>query len=261
MRYQSALTVVLVAMATTAAAETSDLAQQLSNPVASLISVPLQFNIDEGIGPNDVSRQVLNIQPVLPFGISENWNLISRTIVPVVWQEAIVPGDQDRQGFGNVVQSFFLSPKAPTAGGLVWGAGAVISVPTATDDLGPDQWAAGPTAVALRITGPLTVGALANHLWSFTNNDVYGEQSVSFIQPFISYTTPTATTFTLNTESTYDWTNDQWSVPINAVVAQLLPVFGQPVSFSAGVRYWAEAPENGPEGWGLRAAVTYVFPK
>lgn len=261
MRHTIRLTGLAILAATSASAETSDLAQQLSNPVADLISVPLQFNLDEGIGPNDVSRQVLNIQPVLPFSISDDWNLISRTIIPVVWQEAIVPGDKDREGFGNVVQSVFLSPKAPTAGGLIWGAGAVISVPTATDDLGPDQWAAGPTAVALRITGPLTMGALANHLWSFTNNDVYGEQSLSFIQPFISYTTPTATSLTLNTESTYDWANDQWSVPINATVAQLLPVFGRPVSFAAGVRYWAEAPENGPEGWGLRATVTYLFPR
>jgi hypothetical protein len=261
MRHPFVLTGLCLAAATAASAEQSDLAQQLSNPVANLISVPLQFNIDEGIGPNDVSRQTLNIQPVLPFSISEDWNLISRTIIPVTWQEGLSPGDPNLQGIGNVVQSFFFSPKAPTAGGLIWGAGPVISFPTATDGLGLDQWAAGPTAVALRVTGPLTVGALANHLWTVTDNDTLGEKSVSFIQPFISYTTPTATTFALNTESTYDWTNDQWTVPINATVAQLMPVFGQPVSFVAGVRYWAEAPDNGPEGWGLRAVVTYVFPK
>jgi hypothetical protein len=260
MQYQSALTVVLVAMATTAAAETSDLAQQLSNPVASLISVPLQFNIDSGIGPGEGTRNLLNIQPVLPFSIGSEWNLISRTIVPLIALEGIVPG-QDETGMGNILQSVFLSPKAPTAGGLIWGAGAVVCVPTATNDLGPDQWAAGPTAVALRVSGPVTVGVLANHLWSLDNEDRFGRQSASFVQPFVSYTTPGATSFTLNSESTYDWITGEWSVPVNVVVSQLVPVFGQPVSFGAGIRYWAEAPEGGPEGWGLRAAVTYVFPK
>lgn len=246
--------------ATSVAAQSSDLAQQLSNPVASLISVPLQFNIDSGIGPNDGTRNLLNVQPVLPFTISSDWNLISRTIVPLVALDGVVPG-QDETGMGNILQSVFLSPKAPTAGGIIWGAGAVLSIPTATNDLGPDQWAAGPTAVALRVSGPLTIGMLANHVWSLNNEDRFGEQSVSFVQPFLSYTTPNATTFAINTETTYDWMTGDWSVPINATVAQLLPVFGQPVSFGAGVRYWADAPENGPEGWGLRAVVTYVFPR
>lgn len=243
----------------TLAAE-AELAQQLSNPVSSLISVPFQLNYDENIGADDSgSRYTLNIQPVIPFSIGENWNLISRTILPVVSTDGIPMGAGSDDGIGDIVQSFFFSPKQPTSNGWIWGAGPVLVLPTSSDrTFGPGEWGIGPTGVALRVQGPWTYGALANHIW-----DVDGDTSInaSFVQPFVAYTTANAWTFALNTESTYDWDASQWAVPINATVSKLVNINGQPVSFSLGARYWAESAPTGPEGLGFRFAATFLFPK
>lgn len=241
-------------------AAADDLATQLSNPVANLISVPLQYNYNSGFLNGTADQSYINIQPVIPFSIGDNWNLISRTIIPVVSQDGFTTGGS-QNGFGNTVQSFFFSPKAPTSGGIIWGAGPVIQIPTNTDGLGADQWGLGLTGVALRQRNGWTVGALANHIWSVSNEDTYGHSSKSFLQPFTSYTTPGATTYGANIEATYDWEADEWSVPVNLTVSQLLTIGGRPVQIGAGVRYWADAPPGGPDDWGARLTVTYLFPK
>lgn len=239
----------------------SELAKQLSNPVASLISVPFQFNYDSGYGPQDGYRATLNFQPVVPVPITDDWNLISRTILPIITQKDIAGPSGTQSGLGDVTQSFFFSPKASGLGGLIWGAGPVLLLPTATDDLlGTGKWGAGPTAVALKQDGPWTVGILANHIWSFAGKQDRGEVNSTFLQPFVSYTTPDAWTFGVNTESTYDWTSGEWSVPINVTVAKLVKFQNQPVSFTVGTRYWAASPPGGPEGWGFRGVVTLLFP-
>jgi hypothetical protein len=138
----------------------------------------------------------------------------------------------------------------------------VFLVPTATDELlGTGKWGAGPTVVALKQDGPWTYGVLANHIWSFAGQSDRSDVNSTFLQPFVSYTTPEAWTFALNTESTYNWVSDDWSVPINFNVSKLVVIDKQPISISAGVRYWASAPANGPEGLGFRAALTFLFPK
>ncbi|WP_260691828.1 transporter [Rhizobium leguminosarum] len=240
----------------------SDLAKKLSNPVASLISVPFQLNYDHGFGPEHGDRETLNIQPVIPFSLNEDWNVISRTIIPVIWQHDVAGPSGNQFGFGDITQSFFFSPKEPTAGGIIWGAGPVFLLPTGTDDLiGSGKLGLGPTVVVLKQDGPWTVGALANHIWSVAGDGGRPDISSTFLQPFVSYTTSDAWTFTLNTESTYDWKADQWSVPINVQVSKVVKFGSQPVSLTAGARYWATAPENGPDGWGLRVAMTFLFPK
>lgn len=241
----------------------TDLAKKLANPIANLISIPIQANYDENIGPaEDGSQWRINIQPVIPVSIGENWNLITRTILPLINQNDIPVSGQGESGLGDIVASQFFSPKTPTDRGWIWGVGPVWLLPTATDDtLGGEKFGLGPTAVVLRQQGPWTYGALAYHVWSVAGDDDREDVNATFLQPFLSYITPTQTTFGLNTESTYDWQNDQWSVPINLTVAQLLKIGGLPVQVSAGVRYWADAPENGPEDWGARIQLTFLFPK
>ncbi len=238
----------------------ADLAKQLANPVASLISVPFQANWDFGIGVHDATRFTLNIQPVVPVDLTDDWNLIVRTILPVIDAESPAPGIGDASGLGDTVQSFFFSPKQPVNGWIL-AAGPVLLWPTATDDLlGGEKWGAGPTGLALKQTGPWTYGLLFNHLWSYAGNEDRGEVNASFIQPFCSYITKTKTTFTLNSESTYDWERNQWSAPLNFVVSQLFKVGGQPMQAFAGGRYYLDGPEGGPE-WGIRAGLVLLFPK
>jgi hypothetical protein len=254
-------TIILVALsAATLHGEEADFAQKLANPISDLISMPFQSNLDFGVGPGDGSVWRTNIQPVIPFAISEDWNVISRTILPVVEQEGLaITGDSlDEFGLGDTLQSFFFSPKE---GSPIWGIGPVFLLPTATDSmLGGEKWGIGPTAVVLKQEGPWTYGALANHLWDVAGDDDRDAVNATFIQPFIAYILPTTTTLTVNTETTYDWQNEEWTVPINFVVSQLFKIGDQPVQAFGGVRYYTESPDNGPE-WGLRFGLTFLFPK
>ena len=248
--------------AVTAEVNQAELAKQLNNPIASLISVPLQINYDQDMGAgNQGHRYLLNIQPVIPSTLNDDWNQITRTILPEISQDDIVPAS-GQSGIGDLTESLFFSPKALTAGGWTWGAGPVFLLPSASDDLlGGGKWGIGPTAVALKQDNGWTYGALANHVWSVAGDDDRNDISSTFLQPFLAYTTRRHTTFTVNTESTYNWQEEQWSVPINLMVTQLFKVGDQPMSLQLGARYWADSPETGPEGWGVRLTYTLVFPK
>lgn len=239
------------------------LAQKLANPIAALISVPFQFNYNGRIGPVDKGQTAyVNFQPVIPIKVNQDWNIISRTVAPLTWQTSIFPGAGTQTGLSNIQQSFFLSPVQPV-GGLVVGAGPILYLPTATDKLlGTSETGAGPTAIALRIQGPWTYGILANQIWGFAGPVSYGAKPVNqvYMQPFVAYTTSTAWTFSLNSESQYDWNTQKWTMPFNFMVSKLVRFDKQPVSFQLGVRYYAASPQDGPKGFGARATVTFLFP-
>lgn len=257
----SALMILVMFPMTAMGAESDEeLAKATQNPIAALISLPVQNNWDFGIGPEDAMRYTLNVQPVIPFSITSEYNLITRTIVPYISAQAPVEDGDDESGLGDITQSFFLSPKAPV-GGWIIGAGPVFLYPTASNDaLGSKKWGAGPTIVVLKQRSGFTYGLLFNHLWSFAGNDERADISATFLQPFLSYTTKTFTTFGVNTESSYDWENSQWTVPINVTLTQMLKIGSQPLTFQLGYRSYAEAPDGGPD-WGLRFVATLLFPK
>lgn len=241
-------------------AQDSDIQQKLSNPIASLTIIPLQLNYDTGIGPaEDGDRWTLNVQPVIPFKLDQEWTLVVRTIIPIIKQDDIFPGAEDQFGLGDSLQSFFFVPQ--TVAGFTYGFGPAVQFRTGTDDLlTTGKWGAGPTAVALQQSGPWTVGILANHIWSFAGDDDRADVSNTFLQPFIAYAASGGWTFTLNTQSSYDWVTEQWSVPINFTVSKLTKFGDQPVSIAAGPKYWAESPDSGPHGWGATATLTFILP-
>jgi len=238
------------------AADVDELAKKLSNPISNLISVPFQYTYTRTYG-DDGYQNLLNIQPVVPISISKDWNVIARTILPIIQQKDVHPGDT-QFGLGDTTQSFFFSPKAPTAAGLIWGVGPVAYIPTGTDGIGANTWAFGPTIVLLKQTGPWTIGILANQLW-----DTGGPADINstYLQPFITKGLGKGRTIALNSESTYDWVNDKWTIPFNLGYSKVSRMGHQLVSNYIGVKVYATTPYgNGPD-WGIRYQFTLLFPK
>jgi hypothetical protein len=242
-------------LATHVATNTDELARQLTNPVSSLISVPLQYNYSRTYG-DDGYKNLLNIQPVIPVSISKDWNMISRTITPIIQQKDLQPG-RSQFGLGDITQSLFFSPKEPTSSGLIWGVGPVALIPTGTDGIGADTWAFGPSIILLKQAGPWTYGVLVNQLW-----DTGGRADISsmFIQPFLAKGLGKGRTLSLNTESSYDWNSKKWTVPINLAYSKVSKWGNQMVSNQIGAGWYVTSPTGGPD-WQLRYTLTLLFPK
>lgn len=243
----------------------ADLAQQLSNPVASLVSVPLQFNWDQPVGLDDDTRFTLNFQPVVPISLNEDWNLIARWIMPYVSQPRLFEGAMPTSGLSDIVASAFFAPARP--GGIIWGVGPVFLLPTTADPvLGSGKWGMGPTAVALTIKGPWTVGVLANHIWSYAGDDFTGgavrqDVNSTFLQPFVNYTTKGAVSIVVNVEASANWeADDTWTVPLHFNVAKLTRFGPFPMNLGGGVGIFTTAPDGEPD-WRFRFQAVLLLPR
>ncbi len=239
----------------------ADLARAAQNPVADMISLPFQNNFNFNVGALGNTQYVLNIQPVIPFELNDDWNVITRTIVPVVYRPSFFPGDDYDFGISDIQFTAFFSPKKPV-GGWILGAGPVIQFPTATDDrLGARKWSIGPSVVALRMDGPWVYGALAQNVWSIAGS---GDQNVNamLIQPFVNYNMTdgwylvSAPIITANWEADSD---NRWTVPVGGGVGKIFRLGDQPMNFSVQGFYNVETPDFGPD-WTLRIQLQLLFP-
>jgi len=244
---------------TQAAASVEVLAKQLANPVANLISVPFQNNFDFNVGPFEGFKYTLNIQPVVPISIGENWNMISRTIVPIISQNDVSAKGENEFGLGDIAQSIFFSPKE-VKNGLVWGVGPVFLLPTATDNaLGANKWGIGPNALILKLNGQWTYGALVNHIWSYAGggaNDI----NATFFQPFMTYASKTGASITIASENTQSWDNDIFGGFAGVFYAKVVRFGKQMMQLGGGPKIYYGNNSFNPE-WGFRANIIFLFPK
>jgi hypothetical protein len=243
-----------------------ELAKLAQNPVANLISVPFQNNTNFNVGPQDGTQNILNIQPVIPVTLNKDWNLITRTIVPLIWQPGFTPGQGTEFGLGDIQLSGFLSPSEPGPGGLIWGAGAIVQMPTDTDArLGNKNWGLGPTGVVLKLEkgSPWVYGALVNNVWSLSGDKRGGSYNSFLLQPFLNYNFPGGTYLNSAPIITANWeapSSQRWTVPIGGGVGHIFHFGRLPVNMQLGAYWNVIAPDNGPD-WQLRFQIQFMFPK
>ena len=245
------------------AQDETDLAKKTQNPVADLISVPLQSNFNFGAGSKERMIYILNVQPVIPINLTENWNLITRVIMPIINQPSLFPGMDSATGLGDINPSFFLSSAKP--GGLIWGFGPTFTLPTATDELlGSEKWSMGPAAVALTIQGPWVLGALMNNQWSFAGNNKRDKVNQLLLQPFVNYNLPDGWYLTSSPIITANWAagrgGDVWTVPLGGGAGKLFRVGKLPINAQLAAYGNVAKPEFGPD-WQLRFQIQFLFPK
>ena len=261
-----ALPLLLCVAPALAALSAEELAKLAQNPVGNLISVPLQNNTNFNVGPRSATQNILNIQPVIPVEVDKDWNIITRTIVPVIWQPEFVPGQGDTFGLGDLQVSAFLSPSSPGPGGLIWGAGAIVQAPTNTDDvLGNKNWGLGPTAVLLKLEkgNPWVYGALVNNVWSLSSSKQGGRYNNFLVQPFLNYNLPDGMYFTSSPVITANWeadSNQRWTVPLGGGIGKIFHLGKLPVNTQIGAYYNVVHPDNGAS-WQMRLQVQFMFPK
>ena len=255
----------LALVITTAHAEMSaeELAKLAQNPVGNLISVPFQNNTNFNAGPLKGTQNILNIQPVIPIEVNPEWNIITRTILPVIWQPALSPTIDSSSGIGDMVFTAFLSPAQPH--GLIWGVGPVLQWPTDSNGLGNKNWGMGASFVVLKLEkgDPWVYGALVNNIWSLTSDKQGGSYSNGLIQPFANYNFEGGLYLTSAPILTVDWkaaSGQQWTVPLGGGVGKIFHIGKLPVNTQLSAYYNVVKPDNGPN-WQIRAQVQLMFPK
>ncbi len=235
-----------------------ELAKQLANPVAALISVPLQNNFLFGVGPFDGFKYNLNIQPVIPVSINEKWNMISRTIIPVISQSDVTGIGNSETGLGDIAQSLYFSPKA-SKNGLVWGIGPILLVPTATNDaLGAQKWGAGPNALVVKMKGQWTYGGIVNHTWSYAGSGL-NDINATFFQPFTTYANKTGASYTIASENTQLWDNDIFGGFVGIYYSKVTAIGKQMLQVGGGPNVYYGNNSFNPD-WGIRANIILLFP-
>lgn len=240
-----------------------ELAKIAQNPIANLVSVPFQNNTNFNVGPRDGTQNILNIEPVVPFQLNPDWNVITRTIVPVISQPAFTASEDRVNGIGDVQFSAFLSPNRAT--GLVWGVGPIAQAPTHSNDrLGNDRWGLGPTAVVVHHekSDPWVYGALVNNVWSVGSGSDPTYNNF-LLQPFVNYNFSGGLYLVSAPIITADWKADsgqRWTVPLGGGVGKIFHFGRLPVNTQLTAYYNVVHPDNGPN-WQLRAQVSFMFPK
>jgi hypothetical protein len=247
----------------TEGASASDLAKKLQNPIGDLYSFPFQSNTNFGVGPHKGAQEILNIQPVIPIHVNDDWNIITRTILPVVWSPDLSPFPTTPVGTGATTFTAFLSPRNPTNGWL-WGLGPVTQIPTASSaNLGSSVWGGGASGVIVYSKGPWVAGVLVNNVWSLGGN--YGRNGNGYnnflTQPFVNYNFGEGWYVTSSPIVTANWETPgtKWTVPIGGGAGRVVKLFGKlPVNFMLGAYYNLVKPEYGAD-WQLRTQVTFIF--
>jgi hypothetical protein len=277
----------VLAMAATSVAyaqQGEDLREAAQNPIADLISLPFQNNTNFDIGHTDNTQNVLNIQPVYPVHLTPNWNLITRPILPVIYQPPFFSGRElqaleeiagpdigdTELGLGDLTPEFFFSPRKPIQLGpeasLVWGAGPAFQFPTATDDeLGTGKWSAGPGFVVFLSDRALhvTTGFLILNLWSFAGDEDRANVNAMTLQPFLNYNLPKGWYLTTSPLITADWeANDdnRWTVPVGGGIGRIFKIGRQPINANLTAYYNVLTPDDIGASWQLRAQWTFLFP-
>jgi hypothetical protein len=248
-----------------------DLRQASQNPVADLISVPFQNNTNFGVGKLDNTQNILNIQPVIPVHLNQDWNLVTRWIMPVTYQPPFFAGDTTDFGLGDLTPELFISPKNPIplapGLGLVWGVGPAFQLPTATDSrLGSGKWSAGPGLVALLLSQKPNVvtGFVVNNLWSFAGDEDRANVNLMTLQPFFNYNLPEGWYLTTSPLITADWEADsknRWTVPVGGGFGRVFKIGSQPVNAQLTAYDNVVSPQVTGADWQLRSEFTFLFPE
>ena len=246
------------------AVDSVDIAKKLANPIADMISVPLQYQFSRGVGLNQGgSEQTLLFQPVAPFNLGGGDTFIVRPIVAGVRETSVqsAPG-QSYSGYGiaSVTLESFYAPN--TNSSWIWGIGPYAQSPSGNSGkFGSQQTGAGVTAIVLNRDGPWTYGLLGYQSWSVGGNPAFGTQNNLYGQPFVAYTNKDAWTYTANMEAQYNYDSRRTNNPLYAGVSKLFVIDGVPFSFGAGPMYYVSNTPGGPSGWGARATATVVILK